>query len=44
MKIKRQYEDQYYESDPTDEVWVLTDGKLEQITGGEDDDDSKEGQ
>ena len=44
MKVKRQYEEQYFESDPTDEVWVLTGGKLEQITGGEYDDDSKEGQ
>ncbi len=42
MKVKR--ENQYYESDPTDEVWVLRDGKLEQITGGDDDDDSEEGQ
>ena len=45
MKVKRQIEKQYFENDPTDEVWVLTDGKLEQITGGdEEDDDSEEGQ
>ena len=42
MKVKR--ENQYFESDPTDEAWVLRDGKLEQITGGDDDDDSEEGQ
>ena len=39
------YENQYYETDPTDEVWVLVDGELKQITGGDDnDDDSEEGQ
>ncbi len=38
------YEPQYYEDDPTDEVWVLVDGEFKQITGGNDDDDSEEGQ
>ena len=37
-------EDQYYESLVVDEVWVLVDGELKMITGGDDDDDSEEGQ
>ena len=44
MKVKRQIEKQYFENDPTDEVWVLVDGELKMITGGDDDDDSEEGQ
>ena len=42
MKVNTQYENQYFESDPTDEVWVLRDGKLEQITGGDEEDDDSE--
>ena len=39
------YEKQYFETDPVDETWVLVDGELQLITGGEDDDDdSEEGQ
>ncbi len=38
------YEAQYYVTDPIDETWVLIDGELQQITGGNDDDDSEEGQ
>ena len=34
---------QYYETDPTDEVWVNTDGKLIRLEA-KDDDDSEEGQ
>ncbi len=45
MENATQYETQYYEDNPTDEVWVLVDGELKQIAGGEDeDDDSKERQ
>ena len=45
MEVKSQYENQYHEENPTDEVWVLVDGELKQITGGDDeDDDSEEGQ
>ncbi len=45
MNKPTQYEKQYYENDPVDETWVLIDGELQQITGGEDeDDDSEEGQ
>ena len=43
--IEPKYETQYYEDNPTDEVWVLVDGELKLIAGGEDDDDdSEEGQ
>ena len=41
---KPKYETQYYENDPVDEIWVLIDGELQQITGGNDDDDSEEGE
>ena len=34
---------QYYETDPTDEVWVNKDGQLEKLEV-KDDDDSEEGQ
>ena len=45
MEVKRQFEKQYYEDDPVDETWVLIDGELQMITGGDDeDDDSEEGQ
>ena len=51
MEVKRQfekqyyYEKQYYEENTTDEVWMLVDGELKQITGeGDEDDDSEEGQ
>ena len=38
-------EDQYFEPLVVDEVWVLVDGELTMITGGdEEDDDSEEGQ
>ena len=43
--IEPKYETQYYEDNQTDEVWMLVDGELKQITGGDDeDDDSEEGQ
>ena len=43
--MEPKYETQYYEDDPTDEVWVLVDGELKQITGGDNEyDDSEEGQ
>ena len=43
--IEPKYETQYYEDDPVDETWVLIDGELQMITGGDDeDDDSEEGQ
>ena len=39
------YESQCFESIVLDEVWVLIDGELKMITGGDDeDDDSEEGQ
>ena len=42
---KPKYETQYYENDPVDETWVLVDGELKHIAGGEDeDDDSEDGQ
>ena len=45
MENATQYETQYYENDTTDEVWMLVDGELKQITGeGDEDDDSEEGQ
>ena len=44
MENATQYETQYYENDTIDEVWVLVDGELKLITGGNDDDDSEEGQ
>ena len=45
MENATQYETQYYENDPVDETWVLVDGELQQINGGDDeDDDSEEGQ
>ena len=34
---------QYFETDPTDEVWVNTDGELTRLEV-KDDDDSEEGQ
>jgi hypothetical protein len=37
--IEPKYEAQYCENDPTDEVWVLVDGELKQIAGGDDEDD-----
>ena len=43
--MEPKYETQYYEDDPADETWVLIDGELKQIIGGDDeDDDSEEGQ
>ena len=43
--IEPKYENQYYENDPVDETWVLVDGELKMLTGGDDeDDDSEEGQ
>ena len=44
MEIKKQYEEQYCENDPVDEVWILADDELTQIKGDETDDDYKEGQ
>ena len=35
-------EDQYFEPLVVDEVWVLVNGELKQIAGGEDDDDDSE--
>ena len=42
MEVKRQYENQYCEENPTDEVWVLVNGELKQIAGGDDEDDDSE--
>ena len=40
--IERKYETQYFEDDPADETWILIDGELQMITGGDEDDDTEE--